>query len=620
MNRAQSLFVLSFLSTFILLVSVAYFVSAKLAAAGYDISRLILIGLDHSSPPTMSANTAYTQFIALALAIAYQPVHLCQVRCQSVSPSPSSSPPHLSPSERAPVLNPKEFQQFTLGDKIVVSPNTAIYRFALPRPDDVLGLPIGQHISISAEIDGKEITRSYTPTSSDDDLGHFDLLIKVFPLPLLLLSQDTQHLPQSYEKGNISRYVSLLKIGDKVKIRGPKGFFKYSPTLSLHIGMIAGGTGITPMLQIIRAALKNPTDKTKLTLIYANVNMDDILLKKELDNLAAKHPHRFTVYYVLNNPPENWTGGVGFVSKEQIEKYMPRSSNDTKLLMCGPPPMMTAMKKHLAELNYPSPRTVSKLEDQASSRELGYAQDDIETRVINIRQGENFAPPFLNINPMGTLPTMAVGGQSYTTTVEVTSYLVKHAPRPVKPGTSFIAKIHEEKYDPNFPTLLACSDEELQQKAATFAMDFIRNRQDALGRYSSQSDATQHKAFYDSKLASNGILLSIYQGTTPDHDKQAFFQRSASHWNNLKQFISEELARLLPDTTFFGGDDPSEDDFHLAAWLARIAFVAGGGNEQDGVRALENGLGIELHPKISAYWSAWSSRKSWQEVYAEGLH
>lgn len=53
------------------------------------------------------------------------------------------------------------------------------YRFALPRPDDVLGLPIGQHISISAEINGKDIMRSYTPTSSDDDLGHFDLLIKV---------------------------------------------------------------------------------------------------------------------------------------------------------------------------------------------------------------------------------------------------------------------------------------------------------------------------------------------------------------------------------------------------------------------------------------------------------
>lgn len=120
-----------------------------------------------------------------------------------------------------------------------------------------------------------------------------------------------------------------------VKVRGPKGFFKYSPTLSRHIGMIAGGTGITPMLQIIRAALKNPADKTKLSLIYANVNVDDILLRKELDDLAAKYPHRFSVYYVLNNPPEGWSGGVGFVSKDQIEKYIPRSSSDIKVLLCG---------------------------------------------------------------------------------------------------------------------------------------------------------------------------------------------------------------------------------------------------------------------------------------------
>lgn len=53
------------------------------------------------------------------------------------------------------------------------------YKFALPNEDDVLNLPIGQHISIMANINGKEIMRSYTPTSSSDDLGHFVLCIKV---------------------------------------------------------------------------------------------------------------------------------------------------------------------------------------------------------------------------------------------------------------------------------------------------------------------------------------------------------------------------------------------------------------------------------------------------------
>lgn len=83
--------------------------------------------------------------------------------------------------------------------------------------------------------------------------------------------------------------------------------------------MIAGGTGITPMLQIIRAVIRGrPTgDKTEIDLIFANVNQEDILLKEDLDQLA-KEDKAFRVHYVLNNPPEGWDGGVGFVTPEMI--------------------------------------------------------------------------------------------------------------------------------------------------------------------------------------------------------------------------------------------------------------------------------------------------------------
>ncbi|KAI0778114.1 NADH-cytochrome b5 reductase [Trametes elegans] len=336
-NRNQVAFIASFAGTLLLLVALTEFVKRKLHAAGYYVSDLILIGLEkkpRAEPidPEMAdfLNGPYAQLIALALALATSALVYLK----------------FGRGKRKPVLDPQTWKEFPLKQKIVISPNTAIYRFALPHPEDVLGLPIGQHVSVQAEINGKDIMRSYTPTSSDDDLGHFDLLVK------------------AYEKGNISRYISLLKIGDKVRIKGPKGHFRYTPTLAREIGMIAGGTGITPMLQIIRAALKNPLDRTKLSLIYANVNPEDILLKKELDELASKHSHRFRVYYVLNNPPPNWNGGVGFVTKEHIENHLPPTDKDIKVLMCGPPPMITAMKKYLDELKYPAPRTISKLEDQ----------------------------------------------------------------------------------------------------------------------------------------------------------------------------------------------------------------------------------------------------------------
>lgn len=237
--------------------------------------------------------------------------------------------------------------------KFLVPSNLYSYRIKLPRPTDVLGLPIGQHISLAAEIgpekDGKptDIVRSYTPISSDEDLGHVDLIIK------------------SYPTGNISKYVAEMKIGQKIKIRGPKGAMVYTPNLVRHFGMIAGGTGITPMLQIAKAIERGRAkgDTTEVDLIFANVNPEDILLKDELDALAAKDP-KFRVHYVLNNPPEKWDGGVGFVTADMIKEWLPAPASDVKILLCGPPPMVKAMKAATEGLGFEKARAVSKLEDQ----------------------------------------------------------------------------------------------------------------------------------------------------------------------------------------------------------------------------------------------------------------
>lgn len=105
-----------------------------------------------------------------------------------------------------------------------------------------------------------------------------------------------------------------------MKVKGPKGAMVYTPNMVRRLGMIAGGTGITPMLQIIRAIVRERSkgDRTEVDLIFANVNPDDILLKEDLDTLATQDP-KFRVYYVLNNPPEGWNGGVGFVTAEMIK-------------------------------------------------------------------------------------------------------------------------------------------------------------------------------------------------------------------------------------------------------------------------------------------------------------
>lgn len=180
------------------------------------------------------------------------------------------------------------------------------YRFKLPSSNAILGLPIGQHISIGAPLpqpDGttKEIVRSYTPISGDHQPGYFDLLIK------------------SYPQGNISKHMASLMVGQTIRVRGPKGAFVYTPNMVRHFGMIAGGTGITPMLQIIRAIVRGRPegDRTEVDLIFANVTPQDILLQEDLDSLA-KEDAGIRVHYVLDKPPEGWTGGVGYVTGDMI--------------------------------------------------------------------------------------------------------------------------------------------------------------------------------------------------------------------------------------------------------------------------------------------------------------
>lgn len=137
------------------------------------------------------------------------------------------------------------------------------------------------------EGEDEPIIRYYTPTSSNDDLGHFDLVIKVYP------------------KGKMSKHIDTMKIGDELEVAGPKGEFIYKANTFSKIGMLAGGTGITPMLQIIREVAKHKdTDKTQISLLNGNVTVQDIILREEIDELAKTVP-QFSAYHVLNEVCEN---------------------------------------------------------------------------------------------------------------------------------------------------------------------------------------------------------------------------------------------------------------------------------------------------------------------------
>ncbi|XP_036433496.1 NADH-cytochrome b5 reductase 3 [Colossoma macropomum] len=234
-----------------------------------------------------------------------------------------------------------------LVDKEIISHDTRKFRFALRSPDHVLGLPVGQHIYLSAKIDGSLVVRPYTPVSSDDDKGFVDLVVKIY--------YKNTH-PKFPEGGKMSQYLDSLRIGDTIDFRGPSGLLVYqgkgefairpdkkSPAViknAKRVGMIAGGTGITPMLQIIRAIMKDPKDQTVCYLLFANQSEKDILLRPELEEIQANHPDRFNLWYTLDKVPQDWEFSQGFISEEMVRNRLPPPGDDTLILMCGPPPMI----------------------------------------------------------------------------------------------------------------------------------------------------------------------------------------------------------------------------------------------------------------------------------------
>ncbi|KAM3520208.1 hypothetical protein MY4038_009507 [Beauveria bassiana] len=245
------------------------------------------------------------------------------------------------------LLDPATYSHLPLKAKVLLSPNVYRFTFTLPTTDTILGLPIGQHVAIKADVAGESVSRSYTPVSNNADRGVLELVIKVYPDGKLT-----------------SNYLANLDVGDEVLFRGPKGAMRYTRGLAKKIGMVAGGTGITPMFQVIRAICEDDRDLTQVSLIYANRTEQDILLRKELDTFARRYPKQFKVFYLLDKPPEDWAYGTGYCTQELIEEKLPSASADTNMMLCGPPGMVNAAKNAMINLGFEKPGAMSKMTDQ----------------------------------------------------------------------------------------------------------------------------------------------------------------------------------------------------------------------------------------------------------------
>jgi cytochrome-b5 reductase len=241
----------------------------------------------------------------------------------AVAAAAASSASNNPASADLKAFSPDEFRKFPVTRITTLSHNTKAIECALPSPAHETGMPVSSCIMIRNDAG---VAKPYTPTTLTDDKGSFELVVKVYP------------------GGKVSGFLHGLQIGDAVEVKGPFKKLDYKANMKKQIGMLAGGTGITPCLQVIKEILKNPADTTEIRLVYANDKEEDILLKPTLDALAKKH-RNFHVSYVLAKPvfTFSWEGDVGYVSDAIVAREMPQPSKDTLVLVCGPPPFMKAV-------------------------------------------------------------------------------------------------------------------------------------------------------------------------------------------------------------------------------------------------------------------------------------
>lgn len=207
--------------------------------------------------------------------------------------------------------------------------------------DGKINYKSGQFLTLIIPVQGKEVRRAYSLCSSpfvDDALA---VTVKRVDNGLM-----SNWLPDN------------LKAGSKVRVMEPMGQFttEYNKSNKRHIILFAGGSGITPMMSIIKSILTQEPDSI-CSLIYCNRDIDSIIFKEAFDKLQTTYEGRLHVIHVLDNAPMNWQGYSGLLNHDMLTKLFERipewGIDKTTYLMCGPEGMMKNVEMLLGERHIP---------------------------------------------------------------------------------------------------------------------------------------------------------------------------------------------------------------------------------------------------------------------------
>ena len=263
---------------------------------------------------------------------------------------------------RHPYLS-RQYAKFRVISKRTVSQNAERPVVFIAFGVSTASLPTGQHVQVRAVIGGEEVERPYTPARFEPP--ECELLLRVYP------------------DGKMSRYLYSLDVGDYAELRGPIGHIRYGDggpgtfsrgskrkfTGVTHVAMLAGGTGITPMLQLCNHVLQTlpvGSDPTQLRLVEANSCVADIMMHDELraiasnsseqlhltftvSKLSAKERKDSTLRHLVNASLRD-ANAYGDVLRDAFDGCP--ADERTMVCLCGPKGFVTAAKAIVTEIGY----------------------------------------------------------------------------------------------------------------------------------------------------------------------------------------------------------------------------------------------------------------------------
>ena len=200
----------------------------------------------------------------------------------------------------------------------------------------------GQFLTLRASIDGNDVRRSYSISSSQNSyVQNGTLEVGIRPV----------------QGGVFSNWAaSQLKVGDVLRVMPADGRFIVQRPRAIHRVGFAAGSGITPILSILASTLEEQTE-SKFTLVYGNRRMDSVMFNEALQDLKDRYPNRLTLIHVLSRQAQEVPLLEGRIDeakvKEIVSSLLPAASMD-EVFICGPEAMIEATEKALLEVGVPA--------------------------------------------------------------------------------------------------------------------------------------------------------------------------------------------------------------------------------------------------------------------------